>query len=227
MKRRAILLVMSVLISLAIGCTTTSVPEQAKAQIKRVALVSLFPSELDIHQIGVLPVLHDSRMEQVREWDVYDKTLAIADQLLRAHGYDPVIIDARSSLVPLPALPDPQNAVASFVPLAREKGADAIVIVAPNRMTSNGPDFYSVYFAPSKLFGIKSVFGGCVTTIHVFSKDGVLLARSIDNGSFKEMKGISWHEDWSGYSAAERKAIYTQLEKFVEENLQWKISKIL
>ena len=227
MKHYIQILALSLFAALLAGCTTTSVPAQAKSQIRRIAVVSLFPSEIDIHQIGILPVLHESKVAQTREWDAHTVTFSIAERLLRERGYDTIQLDARAYLLALPTLPEPQQVVARLLPAAHEKKADAVVIVAPYRMTSNGPDFYSVYFAPSKLFGVKSVFGGCVSSAYVFSDSGSLLARSIDNGSFKDMRGISWRDSWADYPETERQAIYAQLEKFIEENLRWKLSKVL
>lgn len=227
MKHHIQVLALSLFATLLAGCTTASVPTQAKSQIRRIAIVSLFPSEIDIHQIGIFPVLHDSKVAQIREWDAHTVTLSITERLLRERGYDTVQLDAREFLLALPTLPEPQQVMARLLPAAHEKKADAVVFVAPYRMTSNGPDFHSVYFAPSKLFGVKSVFGGCVSSAYVFSDSGALLARSIDNGSFKDMRGISWRDSWADYSETERQAIYAQLEKLIEENLRWKLSKVL
>jgi hypothetical protein len=200
----------------AAGLFSTALSDADAGTLKRIAIISLFGHRLQGQQIG-LTVFGNRHFEaDVPDWSLDAEVRKLLQEEAAASGR------VHGALEPWEDVPGGDRK--SILAAAREKGFDAVLVAEPtdnphDRLLPAGPTLLH-----RKLMGLDKVH--VCNSMHVLIwrvADGKTIGYSVPDPCDYTRSlppAQAWHDNWSGYSDDERRAVLEQVTAYVHKQIQ-------
>lgn len=232
MTMKSSLLLPLVLVGLFLaGCTTTAVPPEARARIKRVAVVSDLAPEIRVHSMGFLPALQKDRAGQAEGFSVADFAEGVVADELTREGYvaGPVSAELRAAAREAIGAGFKKATLARLEPLVQDVDAVVFIVSQQNQgMYGGETGFGGIEVIPSKIFGMKAILIGCNTGLFIYATAPLRrVGVDVDARGGGEVRGTEWHDRWEDFPPADQQKIIQDLRTAIEAALRPKIAALL